>query len=236
MGSGNQRHAEGASVFVRWKQGEKPQAMTVSTVKPKGYGVKASLDSVELHARESQVKPGERPRILLFSPQIFSEPLPREFQAEAEKVYPPCPVVNLMMPIAQPKPQKAARSKRYMKWVGSFPCCNCGAAPRSEAHHEGDKGMAQKCSDFLTVPLCASCHRIYTDENCLPYFICGIYQGRRLSREESLDLMHCEQDRLLALLFADLPRCERIDALERVMADLPAPDLQAALSRAERTS
>lgn len=56
-----------------------------------------------------------------------------------------------------PKPT-TARDGSYLDHVRSKPCCSCGAPPRSHAHHVAGGGMGAKCSDYLTAPLCATCH------------------------------------------------------------------------------
>lgn len=49
----------------------------------------------------------------------------------------------------------------YMRAVKGLPCCICGAAPPSEAHHViCGRYSTRKASDFDTIPLCAWCHRI----------------------------------------------------------------------------
>lgn len=58
--------------------------------------------------------------------------------------------------------EKTPRDERYLDWIRSLPCDNCGYPPRSEAHHARTGGVALKCSDYLTVPLCGvrgrGCH------------------------------------------------------------------------------
>lgn len=50
--------------------------------------------------------------------------------------------------------------RRYIEKIKSMPCALCGAHPPSDAHHlrEG-MGMAQRNSDYLTIPLCKDCHQ-----------------------------------------------------------------------------
>lgn len=54
------------------------------------------------------------------------------------------------------------RSKRYLDWVRSRPCCICGGTQDIHAHHhgrrEGGGGMGIKTCDLHTVPLCQTCH------------------------------------------------------------------------------
>lgn len=51
------------------------------------------------------------------------------------------------------------RFKDFMSFIASKPCACCGKRPVEVAHCGDDKGMAMKCSDLHTLPLCAECHR-----------------------------------------------------------------------------
>ena len=54
-----------------------------------------------------------------------------------------------------------AASKRHMSRVADLPCCLCGAQP-VEVHHArtGEAaGAGQRSSDWLSIPVCPSCHR-----------------------------------------------------------------------------
>ena len=56
--------------------------------------------------------------------------------------------------------------KRYTNWVATLPCANCGLDDETTvAHHlkhrhapHGGGGVGMKANDFLTMPLCFSCH------------------------------------------------------------------------------
>lgn len=55
----------------------------------------------------------------------------------------------------------SAAGRRHMRRVAELPCCLCGDSP-AEVHHirAGEAaGAGQRASDWLTVPLCPSCHR-----------------------------------------------------------------------------
>lgn len=54
-----------------------------------------------------------------------------------------------------------AAGMRHMRRVKQLPCVICGRSGPSEAHHVfcGRYGQ-RKASDFETIPLCLSCHRI----------------------------------------------------------------------------
>lgn len=57
-----------------------------------------------------------------------------------------------------------SRDEEYKRWIRSLRCATCGRRPRSEAAHVGhDGGKGIKCSDYATIPLCPSCHRIGQD-------------------------------------------------------------------------
>lgn len=54
---------------------------------------------------------------------------------------------------------KTPRDKKYLKWIRSCPCFECGTRFEVQAHHIETGGVSLKCSDYLTVPLCAArCH------------------------------------------------------------------------------
>jgi len=56
--------------------------------------------------------------------------------------------------------------KKYTRWVATLPCANCGLDDETTvAHHlkhrhapHGGGGIGMKANDFLTMPLCFSCH------------------------------------------------------------------------------
>lgn len=52
---------------------------------------------------------------------------------------------------------KAQRT--HMDRVASMPCACCGAVGVHVHHIRQGQGMAQRASDFLTVPLCPDCHQ-----------------------------------------------------------------------------
>ena len=57
-------------------------------------------------------------------------------------------------------------NKDYTNWVATLPCSNCGLHDETiVAHHMkhrfspyGGAGMSMKADDWLTMPLCYSCH------------------------------------------------------------------------------
>lgn len=85
------------------------------------------------------------------------------------------------------KPRPPARCAAYVATVQREPCCACEAPAPSEAHHAGPRGVSQKTSDFLVVPLCYGCHVCVTRRNAVP--------GR--SREETRQLIQAVQVALL---------------------------------------
>jgi hypothetical protein len=74
------------------------------------------------------------------------------------------------------------KDEQYLDFIRSRPCSFC-ASPRTEPHHcirrlrgISEKGLAQKGSDYLAIPVCHGCHEDFRD-------------GRRMpSREEYLEL------------------------------------------------
>lgn len=57
-----------------------------------------------------------------------------------------------------------AAEKRHMAKVAELDCALCRAfnfpGVQAEVHHIRDgQGMSQRAKDYLTVPLCSSCHR-----------------------------------------------------------------------------
>ena len=58
---------------------------------------------------------------------------------------------------------KTFRSEEYLAFIREQPCAVSGKRP-ADPHHTGRGGVALKCSDHLTVPLCrelhGECHQI----------------------------------------------------------------------------
>jgi hypothetical protein len=92
------------------------------------------------------------------------EPMPEQEESEA-------PVYR--EPVAQPKTQTRFVYDPYRRYVKSHRCVNCefhGAVQHgnTEADHRGERGVSQKCSDLLVIPLCMFCHAVITAKNVLP--------------------------------------------------------------------
>lgn len=49
--------------------------------------------------------------------------------------------------------------KHYMDKVASLPCSVCGTRPVELHHLREGRGMSQRASNYLVVPLCPECHR-----------------------------------------------------------------------------
>jgi len=70
-----------------------------------------------------------------------------------------------MRKVSRKKAAKRASSEgqeaaRYMWAVKQLPCCICGAAPPSDAHHcYNDRYGTAKESDWDVIPLCKICHQ-----------------------------------------------------------------------------
>ena len=63
------------------------------------------------------------------------------------------------------------KSKKYLDFVRTLPCCHCGTLP-AEPHHIigiGDGAMGRTASDLHTMPLCRSCHsEVHKDPKSWP--------------------------------------------------------------------
>lgn len=63
------------------------------------------------------------------------------------------------------------RDSKYLAFVRTHRCIDCGSVAPIEAHHWGEGGgTSMKCDDRRTVPLCAPCHRHYHDQGRLRRF------------------------------------------------------------------
>jgi hypothetical protein len=62
---------------------------------------------------------------------------------------------NALRPVPKEKPW---RSRAYLEYVRSQPCCSCGACVGVQASHHGPHGVSTKPGDERAVPLCATCH------------------------------------------------------------------------------
>ncbi len=119
------------------------------TVKPS----RSDLDPVELPRR--QVKPlpgrgGARQAVAVVL-AVLQERAP---------VTPQAPITVYLggQPRPDPRPPRRILSPKYLKWIGSHPCCVPGCGGRAQRHHYGPRGVGQKTDDPRTVPLCESCH------------------------------------------------------------------------------
>jgi len=57
---------------------------------------------------------------------------------------------------------KQFRSKAYLSYIRTKPCCHC-MNPNTVAHHVigmGNGAMGSRASDFDTMSLCVSCHAL----------------------------------------------------------------------------
>jgi len=63
---------------------------------------------------------------------------------------------------------KTPRDEKYLNYIRSMDCCECGYPGPVDAHHIETGGMGIKCSDYLTVALCRpyqrGCH-LKADKN-----------------------------------------------------------------------
>lgn len=130
-------------------------------------------------------------------PPTFGQMRPLPPEAEAFAVFAPS-----AQPRAVEKPGKPARCRPYMDWIKQFPCLNCEAPADVvvvDPHHQRlapeDLAVGRKVSDFLTCPLCRTCHSAYEDKNTLP----------RRTEFESLELMRDAQIRFMSIALGRVP-------------------------------
>lgn len=56
---------------------------------------------------------------------------------------------------------RPGRDSKYLKWIRTLPCANCGLEYSVEAAHTralGPRGMGRKAADRSAIPLCTVCH------------------------------------------------------------------------------
>lgn len=49
--------------------------------------------------------------------------------------------------------------RHHLERIASLPCSLCGSTPVHVHHIREGQGMAQRASNWLTIPLCPSCHQ-----------------------------------------------------------------------------
>ena len=76
---------------------------------------------------------------------------------------------------------KPQRSRPYLAWIRTQPCCVCGSRRNIEASHTGPHGLGQKSPDSSVIPLCQRHHRTGKDS----YHRLG---PRRFSEAHNLDI------------------------------------------------
>ena len=94
------------------------------------------------------------------------------------------------------------RDEARLVWVRRLPCLACfpellqnvheavsfAGPPRSEAAHVGQRGLAQKCRDDETIPLCPEHHR--TGKDAHHVLGKGFWKHHGLDRELALKLLN----------------------------------------------
>ena len=223
----------GTQVVVTGKglRGKKRKGSVVAPELVKGYNVQHSDDGTVDRYPDKKARVSETQTRLKAKTTLNPE-LAGAFIRTCEKLEPPSsPLDNLAaawshspsqllsshVGVAQPKPLAPRRSKPYLAFVRKLDCCNCGTPGPSDPHHEGKRGVGQKTSDMLVVPLCRRCHSIYTDENQLPQCIDGKDRGR-FDREGSLRILHGAQVDLLTTVLERLPLAKRAELLAAAVA------------------
>lgn len=80
--------------------------------------------------------------------------------------------------------------KTHMGRVAELPCACCGDSPVQVHHIREGQGIAQRASNFLTVPLCPDCHTG-------PY---GVHGDKSRMRARKLDEMSMLADTIERLV------------------------------------
>jgi len=167
------------------------------------------------------------------------EPMPEREESEA-------PVYR--EPVAQPKTQTHFRCEEYLKYVRSLKCVNCnyhGAAQHgsTEADHRGERGVGQKCSDLLVIPLCRFCHEVITQKNVLPVRPKGVSDPARTPKLMSITDTHVvvfvSQQELLKNIIevlAEMDPTAAVQAMESGLRSIDKETLAEACKIAVRTN
>lgn len=96
---------------------------------------------------------------------------------------------------ARPKrsPRGRIKDESHLRRVAGLPCMHCGTEDGTIVpHHYEGSGLALKCDDYKTVPLCHECHIVWWhSQGHLP----------EIDREESLKRMRSFGKHLLARFF-----------------------------------
>jgi hypothetical protein len=72
--------------------------------------------------------------------------------------------------------------KEHLDAVASLPCALCGDSPVHVHHIREGQGLSQRASNWLTIPLCPSCHQ----------GSCGVHGDKsmlRVKKVTELDLL-----------------------------------------------
>lgn len=197
----------------------------VVEVQPKGYLV-ADEQGFTSHFSETKVSPLTQRKPTPKLVPLVVEDLSASVEVKTFETPRFQDADRLLKPLEKPRPP--ARSPTYLAWVRQQPCCNCDAPGPSDPHHEGKRGVSQKCSDLLAVPLCRRCHQTYTDKNRLPdpFATISITVPTLRSREDSLAVLHKEQRWLFDRLLSRLPPEEWIRTVMNGIASLSEERLQ----------
>lgn len=132
-----------------------------------GRPIRLRIDGKLRWLGNDKIRPRQAPRGKLPEPSENARKAREHFAATRETITTTDGRYVLSRPKPVPKP-KTARSKDYLAHVRTFPCCSCGATEAIHAHHVASGGMGQKASDYLTAPLCWSCHNRWHATATLP--------------------------------------------------------------------
>jgi len=167
------------------------------------------------------------------------EPMPEREECEA-------PVYR--EPVAQPKTQTRFVCDAYRRYVKSHRCVNCefhGAVQHgnTEADHRGERGVSQKCSDLLVIPLCRFCHEVITQKNVLPVRPKGVSDPARTPKLMSITDTHVvvfvSQQELLKNIIevlAEMDPTAAVQAMESGLRSIDKETLAEACKIAVRTN
>jgi hypothetical protein len=104
--------------------------------------------------------------------------------------------------VASLEKQVTYKNGGYLLWVHRQHgiCCLCRRlhgeeVPAVEAHHWGDKGMGQKCSDYEVARVCRKCHEYVQGKRRAYFTRTGEWEVLAAMQEDALDLLMAWSER-----------------------------------------
>lgn len=196
----------------------RPERAVVERVLVKGFLIRMEADGEQL--KVARVEPLKPERRAASAPSPAQRPTLTKMVAawNADPARAPIVRASAVPPPAapQPKPEAPERCPEWLAMIRKLPCCNCGARPPCDPHHEGPRGVGQKCRDTRTAPLCRRCHQIYTDTNCLPRP--PEHGGGLLSRDASLSILHGAMLRVFGRVLRALDAERQVELMSAALA------------------